>query len=328
MAKHTFIPKKYRPVVPGSRLQSPVLDLPRKKISGGASESSILFLSAKDDIVPAYFLKEIDSRAILHFFYDELGISWDYSFYKNILKIHSQERVIEPLAIYHRHPGVSKNHMYFQKHAAFFEILDIWCGNLLGQKRDHYQNFSKGYQGITSLKNANTTICQKVKYPRSFFLKGSPSLIKQRFKGSLIVKSSSNIRSMVVSEKVFKKWDTKNLYNLPTFFQEEIIGEDIRVHICEEAIWALLIENKDCTDYRYASKNAVRYKEIELPEYLIKYCKSVSKIEKNNFIGIDLMKNGSSYFCLESNPGPGWSTYQHPSKKEFAEKLLKQLSRK
>jgi hypothetical protein len=80
------------------------------------------------------------------------------------------------------------------------------------------------------------------------------------------------------------------------------------VHICGEVIWSLQIESKDCIDYRYASRAAVKYREIQLPDYLTEFCKSIAQTEKNKFIGVDLMKCGNGYFCLESNPGPGWST--------------------
>lgn len=235
------------------------------------------------------------------------------------------DKVIVPISIYHRHPGVSTTHFYYQKHCAFFEILDIWNGNLLGQRRDHYQNFSKAYQGITSVKISSLAAKEKVKYPRSFFIKGSYDLLHSKFKKSLVVKSCSNMRSKVVSEEIYSTW---NLDNLPTFFQEKIDGTDIRAHVCGDIVWPLQVETKDCIDYRYASKGSVKYTKIQLP-YLIKvFCKSIAQIEKNKFVGVDLMKFGKTYFCLESNPGPGWSTYHHPSKKLFAKKVFKQLLRR
>lgn len=110
-----------------------------------------------------------------------------------------QDNVIIPTAIYHRHPGVYKDHPYYDKHIAFFEVLDGWQGNLIGQKRDHYHNASKVYQGITSIHGATKRIGEQIaRYPRSFFLKGDFKLLQERFKGSLVVKSCSNIRSKVV----------------------------------------------------------------------------------------------------------------------------------
>lgn len=329
MNKRTFIPKAYRPSVPGSKLQTS--DLDKVNFSSNlCTQSHILLISAKEDIIPYYFLKEIGSESFIkHLHYDDLGIQWDFNFFDGMLKIHLQDIVITPTAIYHRHPGVSKDHPYYDKHVAFFEILDIWKGNLIGQKRDHHHNFSKLYQGITSIQNATKIVGEEVaRYPCSFFLKGDFNLLKERFKGSLVVKSCSNIRSKVVSEEVFFHWETKSLYHLPTLFQEKINGKDIRVHICGENIWALRIETKDCVDYRYTSKGSVKYKLVQLPHLVKIFCRSIAKHESNRLVGIDLMKSGNTYFCLESNPGPGWSTFNHSSKTQFAKHVLSELSRR
>ena len=201
MAKSSFIPKDSRPIVPGSKLRPLSSNNAKVKFSTDVSQDCILFISAKDDIVPGYFLRDLDSsELIIQLYYDDLGIFWDFSFLDNVLKIHMVDKVIAPISIYHRHPGVSTSHLYYQKHCAFFEILDIWHGNLLGQRRDHYQNFSKAYQGITSVKSSSLATKEKVKYPRSFFIKGSYDLLHSKFKKSLVVKSCSNVRSKVVSE--------------------------------------------------------------------------------------------------------------------------------
>jgi glutathione synthase/RimK-type ligase-like ATP-grasp enzyme len=221
--------------------------------------------------------------------------------------------------------GISLDHPYYQKHIAFFEILDIWKGMLLGQKRDHYQNFSKGYQGITSIRTSSLLNKKKVRYPKSFFVKGDYWLLRDKFKESLIVKSCSNMRSKVVSDEVFSEWDLNKLNNLPTLFQEKISGMDIRVHVCGNVVWPLQVETKDCIDYRYASKGSVSYNEIQLPSFIKNFCRSIAQVEKNKFIGVDLMKSNNKYYCFESNPGPGWSTYHHSSKKIFAKNVFKQL---
>ena len=331
MNKKSFIPKAYRPSVPGSRLQDPPLNFIEVGFLPEISTYSYpLLISAKEDIVPDYFLKEIDSKSsIKHIYYDDLGIEWDFSFSNGILKIHLQDGVIIPTVIYHRHPGVNKNHLYYDKHIAFFEVIDVWQGNLMGQKRDHYHNFSKAYQGITSIRSATQKNGEQIaRYPRSFFLKGDFKLLQEQFKGSLVVKSCSNIRSKVVSEEIFSHWEIKNLYYLPTLFQEKIKGKDIRVHICGKNIWALRIEAKDCIDYRYASKGSIKYKLIQLPHFVRLFCESIAEYENNRLTGIDLMKSGNTYFCLESNPGPGWSTFNHSSKTQFANHILNELLRR
>jgi D-alanine-D-alanine ligase-like ATP-grasp enzyme len=45
-------------------------------------------------------------------------------------------------------------------------------------------------------------------------------------------------------------------------------------------------------------------------------------MERNSFLGIDLMFARGKFFCLEANPGPGWSTFNHPSKSEFARAIF------
>jgi hypothetical protein len=331
MKKNAFIPKTYRPTVPGSKLENLNVDFESSEYSPTQYTTNYaILISAKDDIVPYYFLKEINTRiSIKHLFYEELGTNWDFAFSKGNLKILVENFVINPTAIYHRHPGISKEHPYYHKHVAFFEILDIWKGNLIGQIRDHYHNSSKAYQGITSIKNASkSTQNQIVKYPRSFFLKGDISLLHKKFSGSLVVKSCSNIRSKVVSEEIFKQWDMQNIHHLPTFFQERIDGLDIRVHVCGNTIWSLLVENKNCIDYRYATKGTVRYRHVELSNELNTFAKAVAKYESNQFIGIDLLQRDNNYYCLESNPGPGWSTFNHPSKASFAMCVLQKLLRR
>lgn len=325
MKKRAFIPKNYRPDVPGSKLK----ELGSSSMSLTAFQAltgKILIISAKDDIVPNAFLKEIDlSREITRLYYDDLGVSWDFIFHKGVLKILMPEGVIRPKSIYHRHPGIAQDHPHYQKHLAFFEVLDVWEGNLIGQRRDHHHNFSKVYQAITTLRKAKRKVSDNsIKHPRSFFIKGSPALLGD-IQIELIVKSCSNVRSKVVSKEEYGNWDFNNLNNLPTLFQEKINGKDIRVHVCQNNLWSLLVDSKDSIDYRYASKESIRYKNISLPETVVEFCKTVAELEQNRLIGIDLMLSEHEYFCLESNPGPGWSTFNHHSKKEFAQSVFNEL---
>ena len=60
MKKGSFIPKDFRPIVPGSKLQLYRQDVSKTKFSVETPIDSILFISAKDDIVPGYFLRDIE----------------------------------------------------------------------------------------------------------------------------------------------------------------------------------------------------------------------------------------------------------------------------
>lgn len=328
MRKHAFIPPSYRPSIPGGKLRKvehPSSPLPAVGFSGRSS--AIVILSAHDDLVSEQFLKLIAEyrSPVFHLYYDDLGVTWDFSFEKQNLKFYCPELTIIPTAIYHRHPGVSRDNPSYHRHVAFFEVLDLWKGNLIGQRRDHHANTSKAYQSIVSIRAAIRDQSDQIQCPRSFFVKGTFECIAKDFQGSLVVKSASNVRSQVVCEETFCHWQMDRIQHLPTLFQQRIEGDNIRIHVCDGKIWALLVHNHSTIDYRYAPKGEIRYRHFDLPAGLEKFCVQLSSIEKNRLIGVDLIKIGENYFCLESNPGPGWSTFSHPSREQFAKVIFEQL---
>lgn len=116
--------------------------------------------------------------------------------------------------------------------------------------------------------------------------------------------------------------------NLPTLFQQHIKGSDLRVHICDSVFWALKVKNKDHVDYRYSTRGCVKYEHTKISNGVQKFCKALAAEEKNSLIGIDFVHSSGKYYCLESNPGPGWSTFNHPSKAEFAYAVFSKLAPK
>ncbi len=208
---------------------------------------------------------------------------------------------------------------------AFFEVMDIWKGNSIGQKRDHYQNSSKPFQAIRSLVKSKSS---SVTIPKTYLIKGDAKAINERIQDDLISKSCSSMRSIAATGKEYKDWEKDNLQYLPTLFQERVNGIDQRVHILDNQCWSLEVSSKDHIDYRYASKGSIEYCVSKLPESIYKFCKSLASIEKNRFVGIDFIKQGEKYFCLECNPGPGWSTFNHPSRSQFTQSFIKALIQK
>jgi len=94
---------------------------------------------------------------------------------------------------------------------------------------------------------------------------------------------------------------------LPTLFQKEIKGDDIRVHVCYDQVLAIKIRNKNQVDYRYT---AGYVKEpIELPKEIITYYLKISRLEGNPLMGIDLIETKDGYVFLEANPMPGWNWF-------------------
>jgi hypothetical protein len=331
--KRTFIPPSHRPQVPGARLSND--ESVAVSLMGTVpciSQDALVIIAARDDVISDAFLHQIepDTTALYRLHYDELATTWGFSFYQGVLKIFTQDFSLIPRAIYHRHPGIPKDHRQSEIHLAFFDVLDAWKGTVVGQKREHYHNASKMYQIITTIRAAKDKVTHAVpaiKVARSFFVKGDFNRLKRSFDKPLVVKSCSSRRSKVASEDEFKQWNSTFIKYLPTLFQEQLEGKDVRVHVCGDFLWPLLIEGKDAIDYRYATKQYIIYKETFLEESVKKFCASLAHIERNILIGIDFIVSQTGYYCLESNPGPGWSMFNHPSKQRFAQVVLEVLKK-
>jgi hypothetical protein len=307
--KRVFIPLEFRPVVPGSSLK--VLTGPFFKIPENVKNRSEKFvvLSSQDDLVAQKVWESLkgDNTAI-HLFLDELGYTWDFTFSNSELDIYTKSGKIIPSSIYHRHPGFQKEHPFFSRHIALFEVLDIWKGNNIGQRRDHFHNSSKPFQSIYSVLQAIKIVqASQLGIANTYLVKGDSERIKKLLEGSNIVKSCSSRRSIAATRQDYQSWIPQNVKTIPVLIQEKIDGVDYRVHMLDGYMWVLSVISKNQIDYRYSSKSSLKYESEAVPKAVEDFCRELSKIENNRFIGVDLIKKGSKYICLESNPGPGWS---------------------
>ena len=90
-------------------------------------------------------------------------------------------------------------------------------------------------------------------------------------------------------------------------FQKKAIGSDVRVHSLESRHFAVEIKEKDAVDYRYSSRSS--FTEIAISKNIAQFSSALNFVEQNPLIGVDFIKNKGIYYCLESNPSPGWSWY-------------------
>ena len=279
--------------------------------------------------MPKEFVRELGQNAhrISLLYYDDLGYFWDFAFYNGELQLFCESSKVKPLTIYHRHPGLKKGHPFYFKHLAFLEALEQWDGKLLGQRQYHFQNSSKAYQMICSMRKAQQVDKEgETSLPYTCFIKGHEKLVEQKLNSSNVVKSCSSYRSKVASRKEFLTWDRKQIKNLPTLFQQQIKGSDLRVHLCDNTFWVLKVKNKTHVDYRYSNRGSVTYEQTEISNGMQKFCQALASEENNSLVGIDFVCLNERYYCLESNPGPGWSTFNHPSKTAFAEAIFAKLT--
>ena len=323
--KRSYIPPEYRPKVPGGCLERP---LKSERIERNRRQE-VLLLSAKQDLISRSFLHLIEEAAeqVLHLFYEDLGEGWSFSYREGDLQISLSGKLFRPKAIYHRHPGVERDHPRRELHLGFLQALELWGGRVLGQKSCHYLNSSKPLQLISSMSaSLKRERGAGVRIPTTRIVKTADKKRLSFLKEGWIVKSCSNVRSKAAEPKEPAIWKEERINNLPTLFQERIDGVDLRVHLMGDHLWPLEIAGKDCLDYRYASKESLSYRRAEIGKGLKNFCRIFSQTENNPLTGIDFIKRGGCYFCLELNSGPGWSTFPEAERALFAKKLFQELN--
>lgn len=131
--------------------------------------------------------------------------------------------------------------------------------------------------------------------------------------GRVIFKSLSGVRSIV------KELDADDLARLeairwcPVQFQAFVPGENVRVHVVGEEVFATLIHS-EATDYRYATRQTGSAAELEptaLDPGCEARCVALASALGLPFAGIDLkVAPDGQVFCFEVNPSPGYSYYE------------------
>ncbi|MEZ4294092.1 MAG: ATP-grasp domain-containing protein [Polyangiaceae bacterium] len=136
-----------------------------------------------------------------------------------------------------------------------------------------------------------------------------------------IYKSNSGMRSIVqaVGEADLGRFDA--LRNCPVLFQERIWGDDVRVHVVGDACHAVRIRSAE-VDYRYDRSGNVVSEPFELTPAAAEACVRVTRALGLSFSGIDLLLDADGELhCLEVNPMPGYSGYDHTLGGEISRSL-------
>jgi hypothetical protein len=114
---------------------------------------------------------------------------------------------------------------------------------------------------------------------------------------------------------------------LPTQFQEYIPGENMRVHVVGERIFATKILSQ-AVDYRYALIDGfdVNMEEIHLDKKIENNCLDLSRKLNLPLCGIDLkVSPHGEWYCFEANPMPAFSYYQEQTGQPIAEAIVEWL---
>ena len=148
--------------------------------------------------------------------------------------------------------------------------------------------------------------------------------------GKLICKSISGVRSMVrrVNKEDFGNLDL--LANRPIQFQEYLPGDNIRVHVIDERVFAVRIQC-GAVDYRYAgAEGYVRTMTPEtLPTDVAINCIRLTKELGLAMSGIDLKETpAGEYYCFEVNTSPAFPFYESLARPVIADALAEFLAEK
>lgn len=145
----------------------------------------------------------------------------------------------------------------------------------------------------------------------------------------IIFKSISGQRSIV------KEYSTDDEQRLPLLkwcpaqFQQYIDGDNLRVHVIGQRLFATHITAK-AIDYRYAFKETGEEAEltpITLSKKLEKNCLMLAQKLKLPFAGIDLkIASSGEVYCFEVNPSPGYSYFEANSGQPIARALAEYLA--
>jgi glutathione synthase/RimK-type ligase-like ATP-grasp enzyme len=143
--------------------------------------------------------------------------------------------------------------------------------------------------------------------------------------GDVIYKSISGVRSIV--SRLHDDRDLANLRHCPTQFQQYIRGEDVRVHVVGDALFACRIES-DSDDYRYARGSVPRLRSVVVPEDVGLRARAMAADMGLLVAGIDLrVTPEGEWYCFEVNPSPGFSYFAAATGDAIADAIAAMLCR-
>lgn len=145
--------------------------------------------------------------------------------------------------------------------------------------------------------------------------------------GRVIYKSVSGVRSIVSELRDVQLARLTDVASGPTQFQEHVPGEDVRVHVVGDEVYATAVRST-ADDYRYASRTgtSLEVAATDLPRAVAQRCRATAIAMQLPLVGIDLRRAPDGrWFCFEANPSPGFTFYQHATGQPIAEAIARLL---
>jgi glutathione synthase/RimK-type ligase-like ATP-grasp enzyme len=148
----------------------------------------------------------------------------------------------------------------------------------------------------------------------------------QRRFGRVVFKSTSGARSIVHVLTPARASTLERVRNLPTQFQQLLVGTNVRVHVIGRQVFACEIL-ADTLDYRYREGGSpARMQPVDLPPEVEARCLDLSAALDLPLAGIDLLRDANGrWWCFEVNPSPAYSCFSEPTGLPMAEALARWL---
>ena len=147
--------------------------------------------------------------------------------------------------------------------------------------------------------------------------------------GQVIYKSVSGVRSIVSQLHDDQLERLADIANGPTQFQAYVPGEDVRVHVVGQEIFATRVCS-DADDYRYASHfgSTLELAATELPSAVSDRCFAAARGMRLRVAGIDLRHTPDDrWVCFEANPSPAFTFYEAATGQPIAAAIARLLGR-
>jgi glutathione synthase/RimK-type ligase-like ATP-grasp enzyme len=210
-------------------------------------------------------------------------------------------------------------------HPRISAVLNSLPCPVVNRPASMHSSRSKPYQALIirefGFKIPKTLVTNDPEAARSFYYE---------CEGKVICKSITGIRSTVrrMTREDFECLEF--LEHCPAQFQEYLAGDNIRVHVIGERLFAVRIQC-GAVDYRYAGAEGYTRTMVPetLPEDVATNCIRLTKELGLAMSGIDLKETpAGEYYCFEVNTSPAFPFYESLARPAIADALAEHLAEK
>jgi hypothetical protein len=144
----------------------------------------------------------------------------------------------------------------------------------------------------------------------------------------VVFKSTSGFRSIVQELRAADLARLDDVRWCPVQFQAYVDGEDVRVHVIGEQVFATRVIST-ATDYRYAGSEGgrpARLEATELEDAVAQRCVDLTRSLGLRFSGLDLrVPREGGVVCFEANPCPAYAYYEGHTGQPIAAAVARHL---